>query len=54
MFVVSGEGAILVEGERIPLLPGHVVLIEAGERHEVRNESNRPLVTWNVYAPATY
>ena len=48
--VLSGGGEAVVDGRHLLLHPGLVVLIEAGERHEVRNTRNERLVTWNVYA----
>ncbi len=51
LFVMEGEGAAIVEGERRPLKPGTLLLIERGERHEVRNDGQAPLRTLNFYAP---
>lgn len=50
MTVLSGEGEAIVDDRPVRLTPGHVLLIEAGERHEVKNTGQQPLVTWNVYA----
>lgn len=54
LYVVSGEGEATVEGRRIELAPGSLLLIERGERHEIRNGEAEPLVTVNVYAPPAY
>ncbi len=48
--VLAGEGEAVVDGRHVPLHPGLVLLIEAGERHEVSNTGPERLVTWNVYA----
>jgi mannose-6-phosphate isomerase-like protein (cupin superfamily) len=54
LFVVSGEGTAVVEGKPQPLKPGTLLLIECGERHEVRNDGKEPLRTLNFYAPPEY
>jgi mannose-6-phosphate isomerase-like protein (cupin superfamily) len=54
LFVVSGTGSAIVEGERVGLEAGDLLLIAAGERHEVRAADGAPLVTVSVYAPPVY
>lgn len=54
LYVVSGEGQALVKGRKVPLESGSLLLIEAGEVHEIKNSGAQPLVTINVYAPPTY
>ncbi|HYH68090.1 MAG TPA: cupin domain-containing protein [Urbifossiella sp.] len=54
LFVVSGAGVAVVEGERVELREGTLVLVERGERHEVRNTGDTPLRTLNVYVPPAY
>jgi mannose-6-phosphate isomerase-like protein (cupin superfamily) len=54
LYVVSGSGTAVVEGRRITLDPGALLLIEAGEAHEIVNGGGEPLVTVNVYAPPAY
>lgn len=54
LFVVSGEGEAVVEGERRELGPGSLLLIERGEAHEIRNTGAVPLETLNVYVPPEY
>jgi len=44
----------IVEGERVELPEGTLVLIERGERHEIRNTGETPLKTLNVYVPPAY
>lgn len=44
----------IVEGKRYPLKPGVLLLIERGERHEVRNDGEGLLKTLNVYVPPAY
>jgi len=52
--VASGSGSAIVEGEQVTLEAGDVLLIAAGEGHEVRAADGAPLVTVNVYAPPVY
>ncbi|MFB6135422.1 MAG: cupin domain-containing protein [Halobacteriaceae archaeon] len=54
LYVQSGEGVAVVEGESHDLSAGDLVCIEAGETHEIRNDGAAPLATLNVYAPPTY
>lgn len=54
LFVVSGQGTAKVEGRRRLLKPGSLLLIERGERHEVRNTGRTPLKTVNFYSPPAY
>lgn len=54
LYVVSGSGVAVVEGERVELREGTLVLIERGERHEIRNTGETPLKTLNVYVPPAY
>lgn len=54
LYVVSGTGTATVEGEAYELAAGTLVLIEAGETHEITNDGERPLETINVYAPPEY
>lgn len=54
LLVRSGQGEAIVEGEHVPLAPGRLLLIEAGDRHEIRSTGEAPLVTVNVYAAPAY
>ena len=54
LFVVDGNGEATIEGERVELRPGVLVLIERGERHEIRNTGETPLRTVNIYVPPAY
>lgn len=54
LFVVSGSGFARVEGRRVALGAGTLLLIEKGERHEIRNTGSAPLRTLNVYVPPAY
>jgi mannose-6-phosphate isomerase-like protein (cupin superfamily) len=54
LYVVSGTGVAIVEGERVELREGTLVLIGRGERHEIRNTGDTPLKTLNIYVPPAY
>jgi mannose-6-phosphate isomerase-like protein (cupin superfamily) len=54
LFVVLGRGKAVVEGEERDLEEGSLLLIEAGEAHEIRNDGDRPLETLSLYAPPVY
>ena len=54
LFVASGSGSAIVEGERVDLEVGDLLLIAAGEGHEIRAADGAPLVTLSVYAPPVY
>ena len=54
LFVVSGAGTATIEGRQFALRAGSLVLIEAGEAHEIASAAGDPLRTINVYAPPAY
>ena len=54
LFVVNGEGLGVVDGERVELREGTLVLIQRGETHEIRNTGRQPLRTLNIYVPPAY
>lgn len=54
LYVISGEGRAILDGEEHELDAGDLLLIEAGEAHEIANTGERPLQTLNIYAPPEY
>jgi mannose-6-phosphate isomerase-like protein (cupin superfamily) len=54
LYVVSGNGAARVNGRRVPLRAGTLILIEHRDRHEITNTGRTPLRTLNVYVPPAY
>ena len=54
LYVVSGTGAAVVNGERVELREGTLMLIQRGDTHEIRNTGKTPLCTLNVYVPPAY
>ncbi len=54
VYIVSGTGTGIVEETEHTLEPGTLLLIEAGEAHELKSGPDEPLVTANIYAPPEY
>jgi mannose-6-phosphate isomerase-like protein (cupin superfamily) len=54
LFVVAGKGTARINGRRYPLRPGTLMVIEHGDRHEIRNDGRAPLRTLNLYVPPAY
>jgi mannose-6-phosphate isomerase-like protein (cupin superfamily) len=54
LFVVSGTGLAIIDGKRHKLRGGSLVLIEHGDRHEIRNTGRTQLKTVNIYVPPAY
>jgi mannose-6-phosphate isomerase-like protein (cupin superfamily) len=54
LYVVEGTGEAIVDGRKIALGAGSLLLIEAGEAHEIRNTGKAPLQTLNIYVPPAY
>lgn len=58
LYVVDGRGVAIVEVDRrkrrIALEPGRLVVIEKGERHEIRNTGDGLLRTLNFYYPPAF
>lgn len=54
VLVLSGTGTAVVEGTEYELSPRTLLLIEAGEAHELRSGSEDALDTINFYAPPEY
>jgi mannose-6-phosphate isomerase-like protein (cupin superfamily) len=54
LFVLSGSGTALINHRRYPMRSGVLLLIERGDRHEIRNDGKEKLVTLNFYVPPAY
>jgi mannose-6-phosphate isomerase-like protein (cupin superfamily) len=54
LFVVSGTGVAHVNDRRVALRAGSLLLIEHGDRHEIRNNGRGRLTTLNFYVPPAY
>ena len=51
LFVHSGSGWAVVDGEEYDLVAGDLVCVEAGERHEVGADDDTRIETLNLYVP---
>jgi mannose-6-phosphate isomerase-like protein (cupin superfamily) len=54
LLILEGTGVAKVEGKRVPLKAGTLLLIERGEEHEVKNTGRRLLRTLNIYVPPAF
>ena len=54
LYVLAGTGAAIVNRKRYALRAGSLLLIERGDRHEIRNTGRTPLRTLNFYVPPAY
>lgn len=54
LYVIEGRGSALINGRRLPLKAGSLLLIEAGDRHEIKNTGRALLKTVNIYVPPAY
>lgn len=54
LYVVAGTGCAFVNGKRYALKQGTLMLIERGDRHEIRNTGRALLRTLNFYVPPAY
>jgi mannose-6-phosphate isomerase-like protein (cupin superfamily) len=54
LYVVFGKGVARIGGRTLPLRNGTLLLIERGDRHEIRNNGHAPLKTLNFYVPPAY
>ncbi|HML28508.1 MAG TPA: cupin domain-containing protein [Hyphomicrobium sp.] len=54
LYVDSGVGEATINGQTYALDPGTLILIQRGDRHEVRNTGQSALETLNFYVPPAY
>lgn len=54
LYVISGSGTAHINGKRVALRAGVLLLIEHGDRHEIKNTGRGPLRTLNYYSPPAY
>jgi len=54
LYVSEGSGGAIINGRKIVLKAGSLVLIEAGDTHEIRNTGRPLLKTVNIYLPPAY
>jgi len=51
MYVVTGRGTFICGSERTPIAPDELLVAEAGEEHEIRNESEETMKLVAVFSP---
>ena len=54
LLVMEGSGACVVNARKLPLKSGTLVLIEAGDTHEIYNTGRGLLKTISIYLPPAY
>jgi mannose-6-phosphate isomerase-like protein (cupin superfamily) len=54
LFVIEGSGTATVNGRRFAIKRCSLLLIERGDRHEIRNTGRGNLKTLNFYSPPAY
>lgn len=54
LFVVQGTGIARINGKRYPLRAGSLLLIERGDKHEIKCTGRTDLKTLNIYVPPAY
>lgn len=54
LYVVAGQGVATVGNVQQALAPGDLLVIEQGERHEIRNNGGTPLQALTWYHPPAY
>ncbi len=54
LYVIEGKGTAIVNRRRLPIVAGTLLVIERGDRHEIRNTGRVLLKTLNIYAPPAY
>ncbi|GAB4543763.1 MAG: hypothetical protein Kow0063_37190 [Anaerolineae bacterium] len=52
IYIVSGRGEAICEGETLEVQPDTVLWIRAGERHQIRNTGPETLKLATVFVPA--
>ena len=51
LFFVEGKAESVLDGQRTPIEPGHLVFVRAGTRHNFLNTGQTPLRVATAYAP---
>jgi len=53
LYVLDGHGEAIIDEKMVPLAPGTLLLIEAGNAHTIKAAHNEQLRTVNFYGPPT-
>ncbi len=54
LYVESGAGEARINGHVYPIEAGSLILVQRGDRHEIRNTGRTPMKTLNFYVPPAY
>jgi mannose-6-phosphate isomerase-like protein (cupin superfamily) len=54
LYVISGSGVATLNGRRVRLRAGALLLIEHGDQHQIKNTGRGLLRTLNIYVPPAY
>lgn len=54
LFLVEGEGKVILNGAESPFRPGDVVFVTPGVRHNFVNVGKTPLKLYTLYAPPNH
>ena len=54
LFLVEGEGKVVVNGVESPFRPGDVVFVTPGVRHNFINTGKAPMKLYTLYAPPNH
>lgn len=54
LYVVEGSGEAVIGKRAYPLRAGTLLLVERGDRHQIRNTGRALLRTVNIYVPPAY
>jgi mannose-6-phosphate isomerase-like protein (cupin superfamily) len=54
LFNLHGEGKVVLDGEEHPFLPGDVVVVTPGVRHNFINTGTESLKIYTIYVPANH
>jgi len=54
LFILSGEGKVILNEEESEVGPGDVVVVTPGVKHNFINSGVKPLMIYTIYAPANH
>jgi mannose-6-phosphate isomerase-like protein (cupin superfamily) len=54
LFCADGAGEAVIDGVRSPFLPGDVVVVPPGTRHDIFATGEAPLKIYTIYAPPNH
>lgn len=49
--VESGQGQVILDGEKHPIKDGSAIIVPAGIKHNIINTGNKPLQLYTIYSP---